>query len=148
MEDTELKSTQNSGLGMGSQQESAFGGRSSISGLRPKDASTSTGPLAPQDLARELDKLLERIPMLSGENLEKAKTEFLDLAAKSGNVATELAEKTADVAKRVTGRVKDEWETRRERAESFVHANPFGAVGAALGIGMVLGALLFSGSHR
>ncbi|MFS8980519.1 hypothetical protein PO002_39855 [Cupriavidus necator] len=56
--------------------------------------------------------------------------------------------KTADVAKRVTGRVKDEWQTRRERAESFVHANAFGAVGAALGIGMVLGALLFSGSHR
>lgn len=152
MEQTEVKSTPDSGMGTSqkdfSQKESAFAGRDSVSGSQPNNSSRSTASAASQDLARELDQLLDRIPTLSGANLDKAKADFIALAARSGNAATELAAKSADVAKRVTGRVKDEWETGRERAESFVHANPIRAVGVALGIGLVLGARLFGGSHR
>ncbi|MCY1291614.1 hypothetical protein D9M70_408090 [compost metagenome] len=148
MEQTDTRSTQNSGFGATPQTESAFTGRHPISEERPKDVSTRTSASASQDLARELDKLLDRIPMLSGESLEKAKADFIDLAARSGNTATELAAKSADVARRVTGRVKDEWETGRERAESLVHANPIRALGVALGVGAVLGAIVAGSSHR
>ncbi|WP_454742924.1 hypothetical protein [Cupriavidus necator] len=149
MEQTETKSTYNSGFGTSPQKESAFGARESV-GTEPRSqaSSSSAGSTASQDLARELDRLLERLPALSGESLEKAKGEFLELAAKTGNPATELAAKSADVARRVTGRVKNEWETGRERAETLVHANPVRALGVALGVGVVLGAKLFGSSHR
>lgn len=151
MEQTETKSTYNSGFGASPspQKESAFGSRESVgTEQRSQASSSSAGSTASQDLARELDRLLERLPALSGESLEKAKAEFLELAAKTGNPATELAAKSADVARRVTGRVKNEWETGRERAETLVHANPVRALGVALGVGVVLGAKLFGSSHR
>jgi ElaB/YqjD/DUF883 family membrane-anchored ribosome-binding protein len=151
MEQTEVKSTHSTGSGTSQQQMPGFSnssGRDSGNGAPSRGASTSTRSKASQDLASELDKLLDRIPMLSGENLEKAKAEFVELAAKSTNAATELAAKSADVAKRVTGRVKSEWETGLERTETFVHANPIRALGIALGVGVVLGARLFGGSHR
>jgi ElaB/YqjD/DUF883 family membrane-anchored ribosome-binding protein len=151
MEQTEVKSTPITGSGTSQQQTAGFSnasGRDSGNGAPSKGGSTSTRSKASQDLASELDKLLDRIPMLSGENLEKAKAEFVELAARSSNAATELAAKSADVAKRVTGRVKSEWDTGLERTETFVHANPIRALGIALGVGVVLGARLFGGSHR
>ncbi|CAN7768178.1 hypothetical protein LJR296_007259 [Cupriavidus necator] len=148
MEQTEVKSTHDSESGTVPRKESVFTGRESASDSPSKRASTLTRTTASQDLARELDKLLDRIPTLSSENLDKAKAEFVELAAKSGNTATELAAKSADVARRVTGRVKSEWETGLERTETLVHAYPIRALGVALGIGLVLGARLFGGSHR
>ncbi|MDQ0139036.1 DUF883 family protein [Cupriavidus necator] len=150
MEQTEVKSTPSTGSGTGQQQVPGFSnasGRESGNGAQ-RTSSTSTRSTGSQDLASELDKLLDRIPMLSGENLEKAKAEFVELAAKSSNAATELAAKSAEVAKRVSGRVKSEWETGLERTETFVHANPIRALGIALGVGVVLGARLFGGSRR
>ncbi|WP_427307032.1 DUF883 family protein [Cupriavidus sp. H39] len=157
MEQTETKSTPGTGSETSQQPArgfSNFSGPDSGSGGSSRVTSASTGSTgatrstASQDLASELDKLLDRIPMLSGENLEKAKAEFVELAAKSGNAATELAAKSAEVAKRVSGRVKSEWETGLERTETFVHANPIRALGIALGVGVVLGARLFGGSRR
>ena len=62
----------------------------------------------------------------------KAKKEFLELAAKSHSPSMELVTKSAEVAKRVTGSVKQEWEAKRERADSYVHAYPFRAVGISV----------------
>ncbi|WP_354684663.1 hypothetical protein [Cupriavidus necator] len=149
MEQTETRSTYPSGMGTSPQQESTFGEREYMSSnSRSERASSLTKTEASQDLARALDRLMDRLPSLSGESLEQAKAEFLEQAAKSSNAAAELAARSADVARRVTGRVKNEWETGRERAETMVHANPIRALGVALGIGVVLGARLFGGAHR
>lgn len=128
------------GATTGSTSASAFAGRGN-------DAPASAEDRASQHLSHELDKLLERLPGLAGGDRDKAKAEFLELAAKSAGTATELVAKSADVARRVTGRVRSEWEYGRGRAESFIYANPVRAVAVALGIGVVLGARLF-GSHR
>lgn len=148
MEQTETTSTPTSTSGL-RQQETRM---SSISGSETRGGAswrdTSARSPASQDLARELDRLIERLPTLSGDNLEQAKAEFVELAAKSGSAATELAAKSADVARRVKGRVQSEWETSLERTESYVHANPLRALAMALGVGVVLGARLFSGSQR
>lgn len=148
MEQTETTSTPTSTSGMRQQETrmSSTSGSDTRGGATWRD--TSARSSASQDLARELDRLLERLPTLSGDSLEQAKTEFIELAARSGSAATELAAKSADVARRVKGRVQSEWETGLERTESFVHANPMRALAMALGIGVVLGARLFGASHR
>lgn len=148
MEQTETTSTPTSTSGLRQQETrmSSISGSDTRSGAPWRD--TSARSSTSQDLARELDRLIDRLPTLSGDNLEQAKAEFVELAAKSGSAATEIAAKSADVARRVKGRVKSEWETGLERTESFVHANPVRALGMALGIGVVLGARLFGGSHR
>ncbi|PZX23974.1 conserved hypothetical protein [Cupriavidus phytorum] len=147
MEQTETTSTPTSTSGL-RQQETRM---SSVSGSETRSSApwkdTSARSTASQDLARELDRLIDRLPTLSGDNLEQAKAEFVQLAARSGSAATELAAKSAEVARQVKGRVKNEWETGLERTESFVHANPVRALAMALGIGVVLGARLFGG-HR
>ncbi|BDB28738.1 hypothetical protein Tamer19_22990 [Cupriavidus sp. TA19] len=160
MEQAETKVTQGGALGTSTLRVPTFGERAvaSPSTSDPTSGSSSVrhgedGPAsaegkASQNLSRELDKLLERLPGLAGEDRDKAKAEFLEIAAKSAGTATELVAKSADVAKRVTGRVKSEWDTGRERAESFVHANPLRAVGIALGIGVMLGARLFGSSRQ
>ncbi len=112
------------------------------------DANATAEANASRDLSRELDRLLERLPGLAGEDRDKAKAEFLKFAAKSTRTTAELVAKSADVAKRVTGRVKNEWETGRECAESFVNAHPLRAAWMALGVGILLGAKLFGHSHR
>lgn len=119
-----------------------------FSSARRRDDGPAAKESASQDLSRELDKLLERLPGLAGEDRDRAKAEFLEIAAKSAGTATELIARSADVAKRVTGRVKSEWEYGRERAESLVHANPLRTVGIVLGIGVVLGASLFGSSRQ
>ncbi|MBB3013053.1 MULTISPECIES: DUF883 family protein [Cupriavidus] len=148
MEQTETTSTPTSTSGLRQQETrmSSASGSETRSGASWRD--TPERSSASQDLARELDRLIDRLPTLSGDNLEQAKAEFVELAAKSGSAATEIAAKSADVARRVKGRVKSEWETGLERTETFVHANPVRALGMALGIGVVLGARLFGGSHR
>lgn len=148
MEQTETTSTPTSTSGL-RQQETRM---SSVSGSETRSGApwgdTSTRSPASEDLARELDRLIDRLPTLSGDNLEQAKAEFVELAARSGSAATEIAAKSRDVARRVSGRVKSEWETSLERTETFVHANPVRALGIALGLGVVLGARLFGGSRR
>lgn len=149
MEEIETRSTYNTGFGSNPQQEPTFGERASgDTSRRPQGASSSAKSAASQELARELERLLDRLPGLSGESLEQAKAEFLERAAKSSRTAAELAAKSADVARRMTGLVKNEWEVGRERAETLVHANPISAVGVALGVGVLLGAILFGSSHR
>lgn len=148
MEQTETTITPTSTSGMRQQETrmpSASGSNMSSSAPWSSTSARSSGS---QDLARELDRLIDRLPTLSGENLERAKAEFVELAARSGNAATEIAAKSADVARRVKGRVMSEWETSLERTETFVHANPVRALGIALGVGVVLGARLFGGSRR
>ncbi|WP_265921051.1 hypothetical protein [Cupriavidus nantongensis] len=147
MEQTETTSTPTSTSGLRQQETrmSSISGSEARSGAPWRD--TSARSSASQDLARELDRLIDRLPTLSGDNLEQAKSEFVELAARSGSAATEIAAKSADVARRVKGRVRSEWETSLERTESFVHANPMRALGMALGIGVILGARLFGG-HR
>lgn len=115
---------------------------------RTQDAAASAEENASRSLSRELDNLLDRLPGLVGEDRDKAKAEFLKFAAKSTRTTTELVAKSADVAKRVTGRVKNEWETGRECAESFINAHPLRAASIALGIGILLGAKLFGHSRR
>ncbi|SOY62764.1 conserved hypothetical protein [Cupriavidus taiwanensis] len=148
MEQTETTSTPTSTSGLRQQETrmSSVSGSDTRSGASWRD--TSERSSASQDLARELDRLIDRLPTLSGDNLEQAKAEFVELAAKSGSAATEIAAKSADVARRVKGRVQSEWETGLERTETFVHANPVRALAMALGLGVVLGARLFGGSHR
>ncbi|SPA52743.1 hypothetical protein [Cupriavidus taiwanensis] len=148
MEQMETTSTPTSTSGLRQQDTrmSSVSGSDTRTGAAWKD--TSARSPASQDLARELDRLLERLPTLTGDNLEQAKAEFVELAARSGSAATEIAAKSKDVARRMTGRVKTEWETGLERTESFVHANPMRALAMALGIGVVLGARLFDGSRR
>lgn len=153
MEQAETKSTYIGGLETTTQTEPSIRERESASpsafGARHADsAPASAEKTGTQDLARELDKLLDRLPGLAGEERDKAKAEFLELAAKSTTSATELVAKSADVAKRVTGRVRNEWETGRQRAETFVHANPIRAAAIALGVGVVFGARLFGNSRR
>ncbi|WP_196251535.1 hypothetical protein [Cupriavidus necator] len=150
MEEIETRSTYNTGFGSVPQQEPTFGERASGDTSRRQEGSSSSSAksAASQELARELDRLLDRLPGLSGESLEQAKAEFVERAAKSGRTAAELAAKSADVARRMTGIVKNEWEVGRERAETLVHANPISAVGVALGVGVLLGAILFGSSRH
>ncbi|WP_051320767.1 YqjD family protein [Cupriavidus sp. amp6] len=160
MEQAEMKGTQASGPVTSTPHVPSFSERGAVSqstsgstsgavfAQRGNDAHASAEDRESQELSRELDRLLERLPALAGEERDKAKADFLKLAAKSAGTATELVAKSADVAKRVTGQVKSGWASGRERAESFVHANPVRAVGIALGIGLVLGARLFGAYRR
>lgn len=159
MEQEETKGTQGSAVGTSTLLEPTFGNRgfssqstagpaTGFSSARRRDDGPAAKEKASQDLSRELDKLLERLPGLAGEDRDRAKAEFLEIVAKSAGTATELIARSADVAKRVTGRVKSEWEYGRERAESLVHANPLRTVGIVLGIGVVLGASLFGSSRQ
>ncbi|MEM5431349.1 DUF883 family protein [Cupriavidus oxalaticus] len=158
MEQAEMEGTQASGpvtstpgvpsfSGRGAASQSASGYTSGSAFARRGNDAQASADRASQELSRELDKLLERLPGLAGEDRDKAKADFLELAAKSAGTASELVAKSTDVAKRVTGQVKSGWANGRERAETFVHANPVRAVGIALGVGVVLGARLF-GSYR
>lgn len=112
------------------------------------DVSAYRENIGSQGLSEALDKLLERLPGLFGDERTKAKKEFLELAEKSHSPRLELAAKSAEVARRVTGSVKQEWETRRERADTYVHANPFRSLGIAVGMGVLLGAIGVGSLHR
>lgn len=136
----------NSVWGVDLQTAPPFGNREAASDFPPMDRRDDDEPAsskqaASQELSDALETLLERLPGLTGEDRTHAKKEFLELAAKSGRKPLELVAKTAEVAKRVTGNVKQELEVKRERAEAYVHANPPRAVGIALGAGILIGAV-------
>ncbi len=145
MESVETESALNRGWGTSPQREpSASDGEYASklpSGGSADDTSASREKSTSQALSEALDKLLERLPTLVGDDRTKAKKEFLELAAKSHSPSMELVAKSAEVAKRVTGSVKHEWEARRERADSYVYAYPFRVAGISVMIGMLLGAI-------
>ncbi|MGO4305773.1 DUF883 family protein [Cupriavidus sp. RAF12] len=151
MEQLETESTLIRGLGTSLERETSTSNGEYLSKVPSggaDGASASMEKTASQALSDALDKLLERLPGLVGEDRTKAKKEFLEFAAKSHSRPMELVAKSAEVAKRVTGGVKQEWEAGRERADSYVHANPFRAVGIAVGIGVLLGAIGVASLHR
>ncbi|PLP97945.1 hypothetical protein [Cupriavidus pauculus] len=152
MEPVETESALNRGWGTSPQREPSasdgeYASKLPTSGSGDSTSASREKPTS-QALSEALDKLLERLPTLFGDERTKAKKEFLELAAKSHSPSMELVTKSTEVAKRVTGSVKQEWEARRERADSYVHAYPFRAMGISVMIGVLLGAIGVGSLHR
>lgn len=84
-----------------------------------------------RQLARDLDDLLAQLPNLTGEAIETAKQTFLTKAAQG-------SDKLASIKASVTDSVS----RGQECVTEYTHREPIKALGMALGIGVLLGALL------
>ncbi|RZT36752.1 DUF883 family protein [Cupriavidus agavae] len=84
-----------------------------------------------RQLAQDLDDLLAKLPTLTGDAIESAKQTFLSKASQG-------SDKLASIKHSVT----DSYARGQECVTEYVHEQPVRAVGMALGIGFLLGALL------
>ncbi|CAG2141211.1 hypothetical protein D3C87_1787990 [compost metagenome] len=89
-------------------------------------------------LAKDLDDLLSQLPNLTGEAVEAAKKTFLSKAER-GSQALDSIKST----------VSHNWQQGQECVTEYVNKQPMRAIGMALGIGVLLGAVLCRPSrHR
>lgn len=84
-----------------------------------------------RQLAQDLDDLLTQLPNLTGEAIQSAKQKFLDKAAQG-------SDKLASIKAQVTDGVS----RGQECVTEYTHREPIKALGMALGVGVLLGALL------
>lgn len=84
-----------------------------------------------RQMAQDLDDLLAQLPNLTGEAIETAKQTFLTKAAQG-------QDKLASIKASVTDSVS----RGQECVTEYVHKEPMRALGMALGVGVLLGALL------
>lgn len=90
-----------------------------------------------RQLAQDLDDLLAKLPNLTGDAIESAKQAFLSKAA-SGS----------DKLASIKSSVSDGMARGQECVTEYVHQQPIRAMGMALGIGVLLGAVLCHPSRR
>ncbi|SDD88457.1 Membrane-anchored ribosome-binding protein, inhibits growth in stationary phase, ElaB/YqjD/DUF883 family [Cupriavidus sp. YR651] len=88
-------------------------------------------------LAKDLDDLLAQLPSLTGEAVSTAKKTFL---AK--------AERGSDTLASIKSSVCHSMEQCQECVTEYVHKEPMRALGMALGLGVLLGALLCRPGRR
>ncbi|WP_066741091.1 DUF883 family protein [Cupriavidus sp. D384] len=84
-----------------------------------------------RQMAKDLDDLLAQLPNLTGEAIETAKQTFLAKAAQG-------SDKLASIKASVT----DSMSRGQECVTEYTHREPVKALGMALGLGILLGALL------
>jgi len=84
-----------------------------------------------RQLAQDLDDLLAQLPNLTGEAIESAKQTFLAKAAQGSDKLAAI--KTS---------VSDSMSRGQECVTQYTHREPMKALGMALGVGVLLGALL------
>ncbi|GJG94928.1 YqjD family protein [Cupriavidus pauculus] len=84
-----------------------------------------------RQLAQDLDDLLTQLPNLTGEAIQSAKQKFL-------NKASQGSDKLAAIKAQVTDGVS----RGQECVTEYTHREPIKALGMALGVGVLLGALL------
>ncbi|KAI3593751.1 hypothetical protein D9X30_1478 [Cupriavidus sp. U2] len=84
-----------------------------------------------RQLAKDLDDLLAQLPNLTGEAIETAKQTFLAKAAQG-----------TDKLASIKASVSDSVSRGQECVTDYTHREPIKALGMALGIGVLLGALL------
>lgn len=96
-------------------------------------ASRSTAQLraSTDQLARDLDDLLSQLPSLTGEAMEAAKKTFLAKAERGSSALHSLKENACH-----------RMENAQECARDYVHREPVRALGMAVGVGVLLGALM------
>lgn len=82
-------------------------------------------------LAKDLDDLLAQLPSLTGEAVEAAKRSFL-AKAEQGSSRLQAMKETAC----------HRMEHAQECVNDYVHQQPMRALGMALGVGVLLGAVL------
>lgn len=82
-------------------------------------------------LARDLDDLLTQLPNLTGEALDAAKKTFLAKAERGSSALHSLKENACH-----------RMEHAQECARDYVHREPVRALGMAMGVGLLLGALI------
>lgn len=84
-----------------------------------------------RQLAKDLDDLLAQLPNLTGEAIEAAKQTFLAKAAQG-----------SDKLASIKASVSDSMSRGQECVTQYTHREPIKALGMALGLGVLLGALL------
>lgn len=84
-----------------------------------------------KQLARDLDDLLSQLPNLTGEAIETAKQTFLAKASQG-----------SDKLSSIKASVTDSMSRGQECVTDYTHREPIKALGMALGIGVLLGALM------
>ncbi len=84
-----------------------------------------------RQLAKDLDDLLAQLPNLTGEAIESAKQTFLSKAASGSDKLASIKDSVSDSVSR-----------GQECMTEYVHQQPLRSVGMALGLGVLLGALL------
>ncbi|GAA0836190.1 MAG: DUF883 domain-containing protein [Cupriavidus sp.] len=90
-----------------------------------------------RQLAQDLDDLLAQLPNLTGDAIESAKQAFLSKAASGQDKLASIKTSVADSVSR-----------GQECVTEYVHQQPMRSLGMALGLGVVLGALLCRPSSR
>jgi len=84
-----------------------------------------------RQLAKDLDDLLAQLPNLTGEAIETAKQTFLSKAAQGSDKLASIKASVSDSVSR-----------GQECVTDYTHREPIKALGMALGVGVLLGALL------
>ena len=106
-----------------------------MSAYDPNDSDTSNAQQKLQadtrQLAKDLDDLLAQLPNLTGEAIASAKQTFLTKAAQG-----------SDKLASIKAQVSDSVSRGQECVTEYTHREPIKALGMALGIGILLGALL------
>ncbi|WP_172966145.1 DUF883 family protein [Cupriavidus pauculus] len=112
--------------------------------MDPNDPNNINPPTSQQklqsdtrQLAQDLDDLLAQLPNLTGEAIQAAKEKFLSKAAQG-------SDKLASIKASVT----DSMSRGQECVTDYTHKEPMKALGMALGVGVLLGALLCRPTHR
>lgn len=105
--------------------------------LNPTDAEASASAAksnlraSTDQLARDLDDLLSQLPSLTGEAVSAAKKTFLAKAERGSSALHSLKSSASDRMSHA-----------QECVTEYVHREPMRALGMALGVGMLLGAVL------
>lgn len=84
-----------------------------------------------RQMAQDLDDLLAQLPNLTGDAIASAKQAFLSKAATG-----------TDKLASIKSSVSDSMSRGQECVTEYVHKEPMRAMGMALGLGVLLGALL------
>lgn len=100
-------------------------------------AARSTLRADTNQLARDLDDLLAQLPNLTGEAIDAAKKTFLSKAQRGSHTLESFKSS-----------VSHNWQSGQECVTEYVNKQPMQALGVALGVGVLLGALLCRPGRR